>query len=89
MNDVTVRQAIAMCFDKTGFLAAYTGAFGLGVDGYYGIGQWLYQLATGVLTPTDGNGQPLDEATLAKWQALSLDGLTKYAYATDEAAAML
>lgn len=40
-----VRQAIANCFDRDALVKAYTGNFGLKANGYFGIGQWMYQLA--------------------------------------------
>lgn len=40
-----VRQAIASCFDRDTLVKAYTGNFGLNANGYFGIGQWMYQLA--------------------------------------------
>ena len=46
-----VRQAIASCFDRDALVKAYTGNFGLKANGYFGIGQWMYQLAAGTIQP--------------------------------------
>ena len=46
-----VRQAIARCFDRDALVKAYTGNFGLKANGYFGIGQWMYQLAAGTIQP--------------------------------------
>lgn len=46
-----VRQAIASCFDRDTLVKAYTGNFGLNANGYFGIGQWMYQLAAGTIQP--------------------------------------
>lgn len=35
------------CFDRDALVKAYTGNFGLKANGYFGIGQWMYQLAAG------------------------------------------
>ena len=89
VSDTTVRQAIAMCFDRNSFLTTYTGTYGLAVDGYYGIGQWLYQLVSGILTPTDSEGNPLDEATQEQWAQVNLNGLSVYSFNPSDAAALL
>ena len=81
VSDAAVRQAIAMCFDKEGFTAEYTGNYGLAVDGYFGIGQWMYQLVNGTLST--------DAVTPEEQATLSLDGLKTYALDTEAAAKLL
>lgn len=81
-----VRQAIAHCFDKDTFVADYVRNFGLRVDGYYGIGQWMYQLVEGSLAapveaPAEGATEEelaAYEAELAIWDELSLDNMKIY-----------
>lgn len=49
VSSQAVRQAIANCLDKDGLMADYVGNFGLRVDGYYGMGQWMFQLLNGTI----------------------------------------
>ena len=51
VSDPAVRQAISLCLDKEALVSDYTGYYGLAVDGYYGIGQWMYQVVTGAINP--------------------------------------
>lgn len=96
-SSALVRQAIAHCLDKDTLIADYVRNYGLGVDGYYGIGQWTYQLAAGSLEPTleapaagaDAETVAAYEAEAAAWEALSLDSLNRYALDLDEAARLL
>lgn len=43
----SVRLAIAHCLDKDALVNDYVGNFGLRVEGFYGMGQWMYRLAAG------------------------------------------
>ena len=86
-----VRKAIAECFDRENFILAYTGPYGIQVDGFFGIGQWMYRLAAGQIgAPTD-ESLPAEEAEAAtkEYEALSLDGLTKYSADVSKAAERL
>ena len=47
--DVNVRKALAMCMDKEALTRAYNGGFGMAVNGYYGIGQWMFRMANGAI----------------------------------------
>ena len=47
VHDKAVRQAIAWCMDRDQLTQDYCGAFGLRVDGYYGVGQWQYLTVNG------------------------------------------
>ena len=76
-----VRQGISLCVDKEPLVEKYTGGYGIQVDGYYGIGQWMYLMANGTLIPEEG-----DDAEA--WNALNLDGLTRYPLDTDGAATL-
>lgn len=86
VGDVNVRKALALCMDKDMLVDDYVSDYGLRVDGYYGIGQWMYQLISGVMTPPM---QELDDHATAKekkayeetqkaWDELNLDGLVIY-----------
>ena len=85
VQEQKVRQAIAHCFDKQRFIQDYVGAFGLEMEGLYGLGQWMYSAATGSLDyPAElpENATPAETAAYEEgaeaWDQLSLDGLTRY-----------
>ena len=80
-----VRQAIACCFDRDAALAVYTGDYGIRVDGYYGVGQWMYGLAAGSAEPS----QEEEETEQAAYGGLSLEGLDAYALDTGRAESLL
>ena len=89
--DVTVRQAIAKCLDKSGLTADYAGDYGLAADGFYGIGQWMYQILNGTLEPpvpedaTDEEIQKQEE----DWNTVTLDEIAKNEFDPEAAAQML
>ena len=78
--DQAVRQAIALCLDRNALVKAYAGDYGVTANGYFGIGQWTYQLITGSIQPL------FDEA---KADALTLDHLKTYALNIEQAAKLL
>ncbi|MBQ9168215.1 MAG: hypothetical protein IJX67_07400 [Oscillospiraceae bacterium] len=92
-----VRQAIAMCLDKDELVSEYVGNYGLRVDGYYGLGQWMYQLMNGTIAypldpPEDENDAAAAaeyEQKLAEWESLNLDDMRVYNLDTDAALALL
>ena len=47
VHDMEVRQAIAWCMDRDQMTRDYCSAYGLTVDGYYGIEQWEYLICNG------------------------------------------
>ena len=57
-----VRRAIAACLDKDGLTADYTGPYGLKADGFYGLGQWMFQILNGTNTPEAPEGASDEEA---------------------------
>lgn len=86
VSSQAVRQAIAYCLDKDALVSSYVGNFGLRVDGYYGIGQWMYQMLTGAIQPpleepaegaTQEEQAAYEEAAQA-WAELSMDGIPTY-----------
>ena len=73
-----VRQAIAWCMDRDQMTQDYCGAFGLRVDGFFGMEQWEYLLVNGGLDyPVDPEGMTDAEyeEAIEKWEELSLDNL--------------
>ncbi len=90
--DAAVRQAIAMCLDKTGLTADYTATgYGIPADGFYGIGQWMYQIVNGNTDPPAP--EDATEEDLAKleeeWEAVTLEDVPKYNFDPEAAAAAL
>ena len=47
VHDMEVRQAIAWCMDREQMTKDYCDAFGMVVNGYYGIEQWEYLICSG------------------------------------------
>ena len=96
VSSMAVRQAIASCMDKDQLAADYTGYYGLRVDGYYGLGQWMYQLVNGTMMypveePESDSAEARTkyEETLAAWQELKLDSIPKHDLNPAEAARLL
>ena len=79
-----VRQAIACSFDTDYFVQEYLSGYGLTVDGYYGLGQWMTQAAYGNLRPSGIT----DEEAL-EWDAISLSVLDHYDLDLDRALNLL
>ncbi len=94
---LAVRQAIAHCLDKDVFIQQYVRNYGLRVDGYYGIGQWMYQWTAGTVTaPVEEPAENADakaieayEKTMQAWEAITLDGLEIYELDLDKANELL
>ena len=93
-----VRRAIAYCLDRDAVTEAYTGAFGLRVDSYYGIGQWMYGVATGAIAPpvhppedeNDAEARAAYEEERTAFEEISLENLfTVYAVNTQRARELL
>ena len=72
-SDSNVRKALAMCIDKTGLNAEYSGNMGVAVDGYYGIGQWMFPMTRGRIPEVWQEENPDDT-----FEDMNLDGLTVY-----------
>lgn len=93
----SIRKAIAHCMDKQALVKSYVSDYGVAVDGYYGIGQWVYPLVTGTQEPpvaapaenaTEAELRAYDEA-IAAWSALNLDRVKVYAFDPQEAIRLL
>ncbi len=97
VSDVKIRQAIAMCLDKDGLAAATVDTYGQRVDGYYGLGQWMYSVVSGEQDyPVQDPGEWATaaekreyERISAGWKALSLSKVKSYALDTAEAGRLL
>lgn len=92
-----VRQAIAWCMDRDKITEDYVGEYGESVDGWYGIGQWMFAVAAGRMAPPVKEPEDKDDAAavaayeeaIAPYKALNLDALTHYTANTKKAAALL
>ena len=83
MQDLAVRQAVAYCLDRKSFVHSYVGPFGMVMDGFFGLGQWMYLLANGAISLERADDS--DEET----PEFSLDGLTRYELDVERAKALL
>lgn len=81
VSSQAVRQAIAHCLDKDALTAAYVSNYGIRVDGYYGIGQWLYELVSGTITEYEQEGED--------WTGVTLDNVPVYNLDLNAAIALL
>ncbi len=97
VNSVAVRQAIAYCMDKDSLVSDTVGNYGMRVDGYYGMGQWMYTMINQTQAyPIDEPDAEADqaaldeyEAKLAEWEALTLDNAKVYNLDVEEAVRLL
>ena len=91
IQEAAVRKAIAYCFDRESFIGDYTGTYGIRVDGLYGIGQWMYRMAAGIMkTPENENlTETEQQEAIQAFSGLNLNGLTRYDPDTERAAAIL
>ena len=85
------RKAIALCLDKTSLTQKYVGNYGVKADNFYGLGQWMYQMATGTLTaePDKKATEEEQEKQMQAWEAITLDGIEAYEFDTARAAKLL
>ena len=88
VDEVEVRQAVAYAIDRDEFLAGTVGEFGLRADGFYGMGQWMYQLLSGELEYPVGNAAD-PKAALSEWESLDLGSIQSYSYDPEEAEDLL
>ena len=97
VSSEAVRQAIAWCMDREQLVADYTGNYGLLVDGYYGIGQWMYGVVMGTTAPpieppeneNDQQAQEEYREAMAAYEELSMDNLIHYTVEPETAASLL
>ena len=96
VQEKNVRKAIAYCMDRDSLNKEYTDMYGMVMDGLIGIGQWMYGIVNGTVdypvelpeNPTPAQTKEYEE-TIAEWEALSLDGLTRYSLNVPEAVRLL
>ena len=79
-----VRQAIDYCFDADSFVRDALKGYGVTVNGYYGLGQWMTLAAMGTIRPEGIT--PQEEEV---WDALNLDELNPYTLDLGKAKALL
>lgn len=79
--DPVARQALMMCIDRQKLVDEYVGGYGMVVDGYYGIGQWMFKMANRTLIPEEGQEE--------EWADLTLDSIPKYEFNPQAAANLL
>ena len=92
-----VRRAIAWCMDRDQLTKDYTESYGVTVDGYFGIGQWMYLLATGGMEPpveepwdkTDEKEVAAYNYKLSQYAEQNLDNLIHYTVDTEKAIQIL
>ena len=96
VQEKNVRKAIAYCMDRDALNKDYTDMYGMVMDGLIGIGQWMYGIVNGTVDfpvelPENPTPAQLKEYgdTIAEWEALSLDGLTRYSLNVPEAVRLL
>ena len=97
VSSQNVRQAIAYCMDRDAIVMDYTGNYGLRVDGFFGVGQWMYGVVNGTIAPpVDPPENQFDtiameeyEKELKAWEELTLDELDDYALDVEKAAQLL
>ena len=89
--DAAVRKAVALCLDKDTLTRDYVGEYGIKVDGYYGLGQWMYQIASGTLTlePDEALPEEEQEKIREEWKGITLEGLETYEFDPARAAKLL
>lgn len=86
VKSTAVRQAMAYCLDKDALVSSYVGSFGLRVDGYYGIGQWMYQVLTGAMEPpmeepeegATAEEKKAYEDALLGWEEITMENIPVY-----------
>ncbi len=82
MADVETRQALAYLIDRELLTMETAGDSGVVVEGYCGIGQWIYQLITGMVAWPEGQ-EPGEE------DPITLEEIPAYAVDTKLAAQLL
>ena len=85
--DPEVRKAIALCLDKEALKDDYVGEFGVKSDGFYGLGQWMYQMVSGTIAqePDEGMTEEEKEQLQKDWDEVTLEGQETYEFDTGRA----
>lgn len=89
--DPEVRKAIALCLDKEALKDDYVGEFGVKSDGFYGLGQWMYQMVSGTISqePDEGMTEAEKEQFQKDWDEVTLEGQETYEFNTGRASEIL
>lgn len=88
LSRTAVRQAIACCFDKDAAVKAYVGDYGMRVDGYYGIGQWMYSALHDAMVVAAADEGDSDENAV-DFAGLGMDDIRVYEQNLKEAKKLL
>ncbi len=95
MDDLAVRQAIAYLADRDSIAKEVLGDYGMRAEGYFGMGQWMYLLLSGKVTPEEPDEYATNaekaaySASMKKLKNLSLDTIEKYNRSVKKAAKLL
>ena len=96
LDDFAVREAIAYAADRDAIVKGTLGDYGLKGLGYFGMGQWMYLLLNGTVSPVPIPDEKADAKTIAEyeekmkqWAALSLDDIEPYDMNTEKAGELL
>ena len=96
VSSQAVRQAIMWCFDRDNLVADYVADYGMRVDSFFGLGQWMYSAVMGTSEPPiqvpenpTTEEQKAYEDALAALAEMNLEGLNPYGVDTDKAAKLL
>lgn len=71
--DLNVRKALAMCMDKEQLTRQYSGGFGTAVNGYYGIGQWMFRMANGAILQEEDDESDWSDLKISRIEGYPLD----------------
>ena len=71
--DLNVRKALAMCMDKDQLTKQYNGGFGTPVNGYYGIGQWMFRMANGAILQEEDDESDWSDLQISRIEGYPLD----------------
>ena len=96
LDDRAVRQAIAYAADRDAIVQGTLGNYGLKSLGYFGMGQWMYLLLNGTVSPVPIPAENADaktvaeyEAKMKQWGELSLDEIEPYDLNPEKAGELL
>ena len=96
LDDVNVRQAIAYAADRDEIATETAGETGEKAKGYFGMGQWMYLLLSGAVSPVEEPAEDADAKTkkayedqMKAWEKVSLDDIEAYDRNLEKAAELL
>ena len=94
--DLNMRQALALAMDRDALVSSAVSDYGIRVDGYYGMGQWMVQILNGTIAypveePEDNSAQAQAEyeEQLEAWEELTLEDIEPYTQDAEKAAELL